>query len=212
MYMLLVLAMVPTNAGVAGPTKLTSRKGVQRATAHSPKCWFEMKVIGAGFGRTGTASLKAALETLGFGPCYHMIEVFRHPEHADFWEAAWRGEPADWNSILGDYEATVDWPACTFHEKLLERHPDAKVLLSVRDPERWYESTRSTVYRLTRMSTRSPLSRAGLAFLSLFMFGTFTIRPLQIAEEIVLRGTFEGKFEDKHHAIEVLTGTTRRSG
>jgi hypothetical protein len=163
-----------------------------------------VKVIGAGFGRTGTASLKAALETLGFGPCYHMMEVFRHPEHADFWEAAWRGEPVDWNSVLGDYEATVDWPACTFYEELLERHPDAKVLLSVRDPERWYESTRSTVYRLTRMSTRSPLSRAGLAFLSLFMFGTFTIRPLQIAEEIVLRGTFEGKFEDKHHAKEVF--------
>lgn len=52
-----------------------------------------MKVIGAGFGRTGTMSLKVALETLGFGPCYHMIEVFEHPEHVDFWQGAWRGEP-----------------------------------------------------------------------------------------------------------------------
>ncbi len=59
-----------------------------------------MKVIGAGFGRTGTASLKAALEELGFGPCYHMYEVFEHPQHADFWEAAWRGEPVDWDGIL----------------------------------------------------------------------------------------------------------------
>jgi Sulfotransferase domain len=163
-----------------------------------------VKVIGAGFGRTGTASLKAALEELGFGPCYHMTEVFEHPEHADFWEAAGRGEPVDWDGLLGGYQATVDWPACTFYGELLERHPDAKVLLSVRDPEQWYESTRSTIYKLTRISTRSPLSRVGLAFVSLFLFGTFTIRPLQIAEEIVLRGTFDGRFEDKHHAIEVF--------
>ena len=163
-----------------------------------------MKVIGAGFGRTGTASLKVALEELGFGPCYHMTEVFEHPEHAEFWEAVWRGEPADWDGVLGGYEATVDWPACTFYEELLERHPEAKVLLSVRDPERWYESTRSTIYKLTKISTRSLFSRVSLAFPSLLRFGTFTIRPWQIAEEIVLRGTFDGKFEDKRHAIEVF--------
>lgn len=62
-----------------------------------------MKVMGAGFGRTGTASLQSALEELGFGPRYHMIEVFENPHHTDFWEAAWRGEP-------------VDWPACTFYK------------------------------------------------------------------------------------------------
>jgi Sulfotransferase domain len=54
-----------------------------------------LKVIGAGFGRTGTMSLKAALERLGFGPCYHMTEVFGHPEHNRFWVSSWRGEPAD---------------------------------------------------------------------------------------------------------------------
>ena len=168
-----------------------------------------MKIIGAGFGRTGTMSLKAALEELGFGPCYHMAEVFEHPEHADFWEAAWRGEPtADWEGVLGDYEATVDWPACTFYEELLERHPDAKVLLSVRDPERWYESVRDTIYELTRLSTRSLFSRVSLAFLPLLRFGTFTIRPWQIAEEIVLQGTFGGKFEDKPHAIGVFNRHT----
>jgi len=79
-----------------------------------------MKVVGAGFGRTGTASLKVALETLGFGPCYHMTQVFEHPEHSYFWVAAWRGEPVDWEGVLGDYEAAVDWPACTFYEELLE--------------------------------------------------------------------------------------------
>ena len=81
-------------------------------------------------------SLKTALERLGFGPCYHMTEVFAHPGHADFWGSAWRGEPVDWEGVLGGYEATVDWPACTFYEDLMERHPEAKVLLSVREPER----------------------------------------------------------------------------
>jgi hypothetical protein len=163
-----------------------------------------VKVIGAGFGRTGTASLKAALETLGFGPCYHMMEVLRHPEHVEFWEAAWRGEPVDWDGVLGGYEATVDWPACTIYEELLERHPDAKVLLSVRDPERWYESTRTTIYELSKISTGSLLSRAGLALVAFFVFGTLQIGQGRMAEEIIWQGTFDGKFEDKHHAIEVF--------
>jgi hypothetical protein len=163
-----------------------------------------VKVIGAGFGRTGTASLKVALEELGFGPCYHMTEVFANPEHADFWRAAWRGEPVDWDGVLGSYEATVDWPACTFYAELMERHPDAKVLLSVRDPERWYESTRSTIYELGRISTGSPLARLSFALLSLFVFGTFKTGQGPMTEEIVWQGTFDGRFEDKHHAIEVF--------
>lgn len=162
-----------------------------------------MKVIGAGFGRTGTASLQSALQELGFGPCYHMYEVFEHPEHADFWEAAWRGEAMDWDEVLGSYEATVDWPACTFYGELMERYPDAKVLLSVRDPEPWYESTRNTNYELVKIGSRSPFTRLGFGLLLLFKFGVFNMRPLQITEFIVER-TFEGKVEDKHHTLEVF--------
>ena len=163
-----------------------------------------MKVIGAGLGRTGTASLKAALEELGFGPCYHMVEVFANPGHADFWRAAWRGEPADWDGVLGGYEATVDWPACSFYEELMERHPDAKVLLSVRDPERWYESTRQTIYELGRLSTGSPFSRLGFALVSRLAFGRFKTGQAPMTEEIVWQGTFGGNFEDKDHAIGVF--------
>ena len=163
-----------------------------------------MKVIGAGFGRTGTASLKDALEELGFGPCYHMTDVFENPGHADFWRAAWRGEPVDWDGVLGGYEATVDWPGCTFYEELMERHPDAKVLLSVRDPERWYESTRSTIYELGRISTGSPFSRLGFALTSRLAFGRFKTGQAPMTEEIVWRGTFGGSFEDKDHAMEVF--------
>jgi hypothetical protein len=163
-----------------------------------------MKIIGAGFGRTGTASIKAAFETLGFSPCYHMTEVFANPEHAEFWRAAWRGEPVHWDGVLGRYEATLDWPACTFYAELMESYPDAKVLLSVRDPERWYESTRSTIYELGRISTGSPFSRLNFAFFFLLAFGTFNTGQGPMTEEIVWRGTFDGKFEDKRHTIEVF--------
>lgn len=105
-----------------------------------------MKVIGAGFGRTGTMSLKAALEELGYGPCYHMTDVFEHPEHIRMWEAATRGEPVDWDELFAGYQATVDWPGAAFYRELMEVFPDAKVLLSLRDPEKWYESTRNTIY------------------------------------------------------------------
>jgi hypothetical protein len=177
---------------------------VKGATIYSPKGQVGVKVIGAGFGRTGTASLKVALEELGFGPCYHMTEVFANSEHADFWLAAWRGEPVSWEGVLGSYEATVDWPACTFYAQLMERHPDAKVLLSVRDPERWYESTRSTIYELGKISTGSPLARLSFALLSRLVFGTFKTGQGPMTEEIIWQGTFDGRFEDKHHAIGVF--------
>ena len=161
-----------------------------------------MKVIGAGFGRTGTMSLKVALESLGFGPCYHMTEVFAHPEHTEFWISAWRREAADWDGVLGEYQAAVDWPACTFYEELMERHPDAKVILSVRDPERWYESVRNTIYELGVVIPRHPIYRIGYQLVSLFVLrGSGN---LDLAGEIIWQGTFHGRFEDKHYAIEVF--------
>jgi hypothetical protein len=147
-------------------------------------------------------SLKVALETLGFNPCYHMTEVFAHPEHSGFWVSAWRGEPADWDGVLGGYEAAVDWPACTFYEGLMGRHPDAKVILSVRDPERWYESVRNTIYELSVVIPRHPVYRIGYKLVSFFVFRGPGNRNL--ADEIIWQGTFDGRFEDKHHAIEVF--------
>jgi Sulfotransferase domain len=161
-----------------------------------------VKVIGAGFGRTGTMSLKVALETLGLDPCYHMTEVLAHPEHTGFWISAWRREPADWEGVLGVYEATMDWPACTFYGELMERHPDAKVILSVRDPERWYESVRNTIYELSVIVPRHPLYRIGYTLVRLFVLrGPGNI---DLADEIIWQGTFDGRFEDENHAIEVF--------
>jgi hypothetical protein len=104
-----------------------------------------LKVIGAGLGRTGTLTLKNALEQLGFGPCHHMVEVFAHMEQADFWRRAAEGEPMDWEEIYAAYLATVDWPGCHFWRQLADRYPAAKVLLTVRDPERWWESMNDTI-------------------------------------------------------------------
>lgn len=161
-----------------------------------------MKVIGAGFGRTGTMSLKAALEELGFGPCYHMTELFAHPEHADSWDAARRGEPVDWDGFLGDYEATVDWPGCTFYEELMERYPDANVLLSVREPERWYKSMRDTVYELSRITVISPLSRPTFRLLGLFVPAIGKVARMNT--RLIWEDTFDGKFEDQDYAIAVF--------
>ena len=161
-----------------------------------------MQVIGAGFGRTGTMSLKVALETLGFGPCYHMTEVFEHPEHADLWLAAWRGEPVKWDGFLNGYESLVDWPACTFYEDLMKQHPDAKILLSIREPDRWYESTRSTIYELSNIPTRSALSRATFYFIGFIVPGITAI--VRMAQGIIWNGTFGGNFEDRRHAINIF--------
>ena len=102
-----------------------------------------IKVIGAGLGRTGTLSLKVALEELGFARCYHMSEVIAHLQDARVWDAAARGEPVDWETLFQGYQAAVDWPSCSFYEELMRHYPDAKVVLTVRDPERWYDSALS---------------------------------------------------------------------
>ena len=106
-----------------------------------------LSVIGAGFGRTGTLSLKVALEALGVGPCYHMVEVFKNPAAFDWWsDAADDPENANWAQIFEGYTATVDWPNATYYQELADAYPQAKVILTERDPETWFESTQATIF------------------------------------------------------------------
>lgn len=144
-----------------------------------------MKVIGAGFGRTGTLSLKAALEELGFGPCYHMKEALAHPSHLFFWNAASKGKAVDWKQHFLPYQATVDWPACKFYKELMLEYPDAKVLLSVRDPEKWYDSARDTIYKV------------GKTFPMSWLRSFFPV-------DLIWKDTFDGRFEDRRYAIQVF--------
>jgi hypothetical protein len=104
-----------------------------------------IEVIGAGFGRTGTLSLKTGLEQLGFGPCYHMYELLQHLDHAESWNRAHRGDSDAIRVPLDAYRSTVDWPGCGFWRELTELYPGARVVLSVRPADRWYDSFRDTV-------------------------------------------------------------------
>lgn len=106
-----------------------------------------LRVVGAGLGRTGTLSLKGALEKLLGKPCYHMMEVFAHPEHAPLWLAAARGQMPDWQQLFAGYAAAVDWPASAFWPELAAAFPDAIVLLSTRDSsETWWNSAHETIF------------------------------------------------------------------
>jgi hypothetical protein len=112
-----------------------------------------LDVIGPGFGRTGTMSLKSALEQLGFGPCYHMIEVYANEGHVDAWTGAINGERLDIEGIFGKYGSAVDWPACSFWKQLLAEYPAARVVLTRRDPNSWYDSLSRTIFEALRADT-----------------------------------------------------------
>jgi hypothetical protein len=105
-----------------------------------------LRVVGAGLGRTGTHSLKVALEQLLGGPCYHMSEVFGRPDDVAVWERAIAGESVDWAALFADYRAAVDWPPCAFWQQIADANPDAIILLSTRDVDGWWESARKTIF------------------------------------------------------------------
>jgi hypothetical protein len=150
-----------------------------------------IKIIGAGFGRTGTTSLKLALEILGLGPCYHMQEIVPlHPWRAKAWYKASQGQAVNWSRVFRGYQATVDWPGCYFYRELLEVYPEAKVILTVRDPERWYQSALNTIYPSANFS---PLQK----FIPITRY-----IPLML-HSVVWNGTFQGQFTDKAYALKV---------
>ena len=107
-----------------------------------------MKVFGTGFGRTGTMSLKIALEKLGIGPCYHMREVVSHPSHIKIWYDISRGEHPNWNRLFSGFNSAVDFPVSLFYKKLINQFPDAKFILTLRDFDTWYISTANTIYKV----------------------------------------------------------------
>ena len=104
-----------------------------------------LKVIGTGMGRTGTHSLKLALEQLGFGKCYHMSELFEHPEGIVHFEKAERGEDPDWDTLFREYQSAVDYPVARYYKQLIIQYPEAKVIHTIRDPESWYQSASRTI-------------------------------------------------------------------
>jgi hypothetical protein len=104
-----------------------------------------IEVIGAGLPRTGTLTQKTALEMLGFTPCYHWVDVLADLDRVQIWDKAMDGE-VDWPSVFGESRATTDWPGGFFWRELMAAYPDAKVLLSVRNPQTWEPSFRETIW------------------------------------------------------------------
>lgn len=155
-----------------------------------------LKVIGAGFGRTGTLSLKAALDELGLGPCYHMVEVNARPEHDAMWLALARGDASDWRPMLKGYASTVDWPTTYFWKELAAANPDARIILTVRDPEAWYRSAAATIF--ARMLEFEALRSDPAAAVD-----EARRRHMEMVNTIVVEKTFGGLL-DKAHAIAVF--------
>ncbi|GAA3335147.1 sulfotransferase family protein [Amorphoplanes nipponensis] len=150
-----------------------------------------MDVIGVGFGRTGTLSLKIALEMLGRGPCLHMLPVLDDPERATLFRRAAEGDVAALDQALDGHRFTVDWPGAFFWRELTERHPDAKVVLTVRDPQRWYDSAYGTIFEAARHAPRT---------------GDDSVTAgLSMIQSVVWEGTFAGRFADREHAVRVFT-------
>lgn len=106
----------------------------------------DLRVVGAGLGRTGTHSLKVALERLLGGPCYHMVEVFKRPGDLPVWRAAAKKEPVDWPKLFEGYTSVVDWPAAAYWSQIAEAFPKAIILLSTRDTDGWWKSATRTIF------------------------------------------------------------------
>ncbi len=152
-----------------------------------------LDVIGAGFGRTGTASLKVALEHLGFGPCHHMFEVVARPELLPRWERVVAGETIDWDVVLDGYRSTVDWPGCAYWQELMAAYPHAKVILTVRDPDSWYDSAYDTIYQ-PNVEPEAEKWDAPPALR----------RMRSMVDKLIWEGTFDGRFGERAHAIGVF--------
>lgn len=150
-------------------------------------------VFGVGFGRTGTISLREALQVLGYGPCYHMKELFDHPERLPLWEAAWQAA-GDWTSIFAGYRSAVGWPTAYFWPELVSAFPASRFILTTRDPDEWYASARSTLYASVRDAdgrrrTIEDETRAAI---------------VRFNESVIWNGTFGGRFAERRHALQVL--------
>ncbi len=150
-----------------------------------------MRVIGSGFGRTGTLSLKLALEELGYGPCYHMEEVMGSAVDVNCLHDFAHGRPVDWHQLFKDYGSAVDFPASVVYKDLMEAYPDAKVVHTVRDSDPWYESTFDTIYQATKLIPRWIQRLVPVAG-----------RWVDMVDIMVWDGLFDGRFEDRDFAIE----------
>ena len=145
-----------------------------------------LSVIGAGFGRTGTESMKLALEALGMGPCHHMKAVLSNPDQTALWRSLAGGGGPDWDAAFAGYNSTVDWPGAYFWRELSQVYPDAKIVLTVRSAESWYASMEKTILKVLKASTD----------------------PASVGSKLIGQGVFAGRFDDRAHIIAMFEKNT----
>lgn len=161
-----------------------------------------LEIIGAGFGRTGTVSMKAALEILGFGPCYHMREILKprpgyNDGHLELWSeharalAEGRPSPIQWKRLFARYAACMDHPTCLYYKELMEAFPDAKVILNVRDPERWFVSWQTLFEGLGMMR-------------AIGRFVPRVRRAIDIPDVLIRDGQMKGRIDHDSNIAEYL--------
>ncbi len=141
-----------------------------------------LKVFGLGFGRTGTESMKNALELLGHGPCYHMFEVLPHPDRVETWIDLVTGKAPDWDRVFEGYHASVDWPGAFFWKEISEHYPEAKLILTIRDADAWYDSMSKTILPLLKASSEDPNG---------------------LANQMFIKRQFAGNIDDRAHVIDI---------
>lgn len=146
-----------------------------------------LAVIGAGFGRTGTESMKLALEQLGFGPCHHMKEIEPDTDQSRFWRDAVTNPSPDWEAGFAGYRAAVDWPSAFWWRELSEYYPKAKVLLTVRSTESWYKSFSNTIQKVVLKNGDAK----------------------SLGRTLIQQRIFDGRIDDRDHAMRVYEQNTR---
>ncbi len=159
-----------------------------------------IKVIGAGNGRTGTVSMKLALEELGFGPTYHMYELFENPERIHYWQEAYKTRTTDWDAVFEGYQSTVDYPGFLLYKEIYDYYPGSKVVLTTRDPESWYESASQTIF------TASPNIWQKLKILTKLPFSKRMrqLMPVFAQVDYLWDVVFEGRLKDKDYMIKAF--------
>jgi len=146
-----------------------------------------LSVIGSGFGRTGTKSLKLALEQLGFAPCHHMVEVRTTPGQVDFWCDIAEGKPVDWHAVFAGFRAAVDWPSCNYWRELAAAFPEAKIIHTTRPAEQWWASFSKTI--MESLTTRPPSD------------DPIRLRMRAMTKTIIDQNVFGGRIAEKDVAL-----------
>jgi hypothetical protein len=161
-----------------------------------------IKIIGAGFPRTGTNTLREALELLGLGKTYHMKQLLVHPENLHYWTTLRDTHTTDWEKLYDGYEATVDFPCYPWYKEHMKQYPDAKVILSTRPFEEWYTSFSSTIWK-----AQNPPEEEREAMAERIASDPRLQSVMQVmgfAKQIIVEDHFQGRFLDKEFIEKIF--------